>query len=135
MENNDVQIFNLCVRRLQEDKGLSIADIADQLNVTQTYLSSVKNGKKKLSPKLLYRARKISGMTTQDLIDEVTMTVRPSKKAEEPPSSYERKNPEKDIFAHLIFENSSKSAQIDQLLNELSKATTTISILANKIKI
>jgi transcriptional regulator with XRE-family HTH domain len=134
MENSEIQIFNLCVNRLQEQKGWSIAEIAAQLNVTQTYLSSVKNGKKKLSPKLLYRARKISGMTTQDIIDEITMTVRPAKEVNEPASTYETKSTDKDIFSHLIYENTAKSAQIDKLILELSKATTTISILANKIK-
>jgi transcriptional regulator with XRE-family HTH domain len=134
MENKELKFFNLCLSSIQAEKGLNLSEIADQLNVTLSYLSKVKTGKKPVSAKLLFDIRKLAGMTNTKAINMVTENMADNTQAAEPSGSYASKAMDTDLILHFIKDSSAKTVQIDQLINELSKANTTISILANKIK-
>jgi transcriptional regulator with XRE-family HTH domain len=134
MENNNLALFNLCLKSVKEEKGLNLSEIADKLMITPSYLSKIKGGKKPISNKLLHQMRTLAGMTNSKAISKVLNPYKAPQEANEPQPVYQTQANESAIINHIINENSAKTLQIDQLIAEISKAQTTIAILAAKIK-
>jgi transcriptional regulator with XRE-family HTH domain len=134
MENKGLATFLLCLKTIQDEQGLNLSEIADKLNVSLSYLSNVKHGKKPVSTKILFDIKQLSSMTATKAINKYLEPYQHQTKLKEPPSEYRSGSLEKEIIEHLMVESSLKTSQIEKLIQEISLNNKTLAILAAKIK-
>jgi transcriptional regulator with XRE-family HTH domain len=134
MENSDLKIFLHCLKKIQDNKGYNLSQIAEKLNITLSYLSKVKNGRKPVTVSILHDARKMANLTTGQLIEDLINPYAANNQVKEPPEIYESKAQESKIVEHLIFESRSKTGQIDKLIGELHSLAQSIRIMSEAIK-
>jgi transcriptional regulator with XRE-family HTH domain len=117
METSELILFNKLVKTIQKDKGLTLEEVADLLNISRAHFSRMKNGHKKITPKILLQTRKLANYSANDAIEEHLWGTN---KAAEPKEKYQHNN---NALSELVTDTRHKRQIIDMLLSDQEKRT------------
>jgi transcriptional regulator with XRE-family HTH domain len=111
------ELMNYCINKIQQEQGLTLKSIADRLEISQEYLSKLKNGHKKINYRMTKKIMDLAKVTAASITAEVNFG---SSQTQEPAPNY---MPTPNIIQELLTDARHKRSVIDKMMDDQKSRT------------